>query len=69
MESNALKLAGARYQAAYKAYLERAEHVGRKLQDKMMPSAEEMEAERQARELLAIARRGLIDAINASFHK
>jgi hypothetical protein len=69
MESDALKLARARYEAAYKAYLQRADHVGRKLQDKIMPSAEEIEAERQAREFLAIARRGLIDAINTSFHK
>jgi hypothetical protein len=69
MDSDALESARSRYEAAYSAYLERAKHVRQKLLGRMTPSAEEIEAERQAREHLAVARRELIDAINASLRR
>ena len=66
MYSDALESARARYAAAYDAYLKCANQVSQKLENRMPPSTEEIEAEQRARERLAIARRELIDAINRS---
>ena len=66
MDSDALESARARYAAAYDAYLQCANRVSQKLQNRMPSSVEEIEAEQRARERLAIARRELIDAINSS---
>ena len=63
MESDALSVARARYEAAYDAYQECVRNVRQKLNSGADLPAEEILEEAKATERLATARRELLDAI------
>ena len=64
MDSDALRSARVRYESAYNEYLALARSIKKKLDGGIAATAEDLRAEHDARERLAIARRTLIDAIN-----
>lgn len=63
MAPNALEEARARYTAAYEAYQKASRPVAEKLSKGLVPSAEDVAAEAKAIELLAAARRRLLDVM------
>jgi hypothetical protein len=63
MARNELEAARSRYTAAYEAYQKAAKRVAQELKNGRIPSAEEVEAESEAIEELAVARRSLLDSV------
>jgi hypothetical protein len=63
MAPDALEAARSRYAEAYEAYQQASRRVAEKLANGLIPTGTEIESEGKAAQQLAVARRGLLDAM------